>query len=258
VTYGCNSCLAADSPEQQARPKNQIEGPTMAARILLIDDDQSSVQCILPVLARLGFQVDCTMPDLDAIRKMLIDEPDLVVLGVDSSEGWQFCHQLLVFLKGSSLFLLLRTDNEEDRVKGLRLGADDCMVKPVSMSEFVARVQAHLRRRSPETFQQRRSFFIDENMVVDLTRRDVRLNGEPVILSAMEFRLLACLVQHVGEVVSHKQLMTRMWGPDHCNSPSVLKSYIYKLRSKLEPDPRQPRRIVTRRRQGYMLQRIEG
>jgi len=230
----------------------------MTARILLIDDDQSLVQSVQPVLAHLRFRVDHSAPGVDAVRKMLIDEPDLVILGIDPLEGWRFCHQLLPFLEQSSLFLLLQTDDEEDRVTGLSLGAEDCMAKPVAIGEFVARVQAILRRRAPQA-RKRQSFFIDGNLVVDLGHRDVRLNGEPVMLSAMEFRLLSCLVRQVDEVVSHKQLATKMWGPDHRRDPSgSLKSYIYNLRSKLEPDPKQPRRIVTHRGQGYMLQRLEA
>jgi DNA-binding response OmpR family regulator len=237
-------------------PENPIGEAVVAAHILLIDNDQSLVQSLLPVLIHRGFRVDHIAPGVDAIRQMLIDEPDLVILGIDPSEGWWFCHQLLTFLKEPSLFLLLRTDDEADRVKGLTLGADDCMARPVAIGEFAARVQGILRRRSPEGRRLRPSFFIDGNLVVDLSRRDVQLDGEPVILPAKEFLVLSCLIRHVGEVVPHEQLMTQVWGPDANDSHQILKSYIHKLRQKLEPDPRRPQRIVTRRHEGYMLQRI--
>lgn len=228
----------------------------MTARILLIDDDPSLVNSILPVLTHQGFRADHIAPNVEAIRQILIDEPDLVILGIAPFEGWRFCHQLLAFLKESLLFLLLYTDDEEDRVKGLRLGADDCMAQPIAIGEFVARVQALLRRRAPKASQLRRSFFIDGNLVVDLSRRDVWLNGQPVMLSAMEFKVLSCLIRHVGEVVPHEQLMMHVWGSGHSDSHDILNVYAHKLRQKLEPDPRHPRRIVTCLREGYMLQRI--
>jgi DNA-binding response OmpR family regulator len=124
----------------------------VTAHILLIDDDKALVQNLLPVMAHLGYRVDQMAFGLDAIRKMLIDEPDVVILGVDPPQaGWQFCHQLLTFLQGPSLLLLLSTADEQDRVKGLGLGADDCMVKPVSTGELVARVETLLRRRAGHT-----------------------------------------------------------------------------------------------------------
>jgi DNA-binding response OmpR family regulator len=216
--------------------------------ILLIEKDETVVNSVQPVLAREGYRVDHATPGREAIRTMLLGEPDLVILGVDPPNGgWRFCHQLLPFLE-SALLLLLSTCDEQDHVKGLNLGADDCMAKPVSLSELVARVQALLRRK--------KALFVDGSLVVDLADRTVQLGNEPVALTPTEFHVLSCLVQQAGEVVPHERLTAQVWGPDREPSHNLLKPYIYHLRQKLEPDPRRPRRIVTRLREGYMLQRI--
>jgi DNA-binding response OmpR family regulator len=218
------------------------------ARILLIDKDETLLNRVQPAFAREGYHVQHTIPGRDAIRTMLLHDPDLVILGIDPPNGgWQFCHQLLPFL-ASPLLLLLSTDHEQERVKGLNLGADDCMAKPASLGELVARVQALLRRRN--------SLFVDGPLVVDLACEKVRLGSDPVPLTPNEFQVLSCLIQHVGEVVPHERLATHVWGAGRPTSANLLKPYIYRLRQKLEPDPRRPRRIVTRLREGYMLQRI--
>jgi two-component system KDP operon response regulator KdpE len=220
------------------------------AYILLIDDDNTVLNRVQPALNHEGYRVDHAAPGTQAIRKMLIEEPDLVILGIDPPEdGWQFCHQLLTFLE-NPLLLLLSTDHERDRIKGLKLGAGDCMAKPVPLGELLARVGALLRRSE--------STFVDGALVVDLTHREVKLGDEPVALTPTEFLVLSCLVQHVGEVVPHKRLVTQVWGPDRPNSQDLLRPYVHHLRQKLEPDPGRPRRIVTRLREGYMLQRIGG
>lgn len=218
------------------------------ADILLIDDEDIVTDSVRPVLSREGYRVNCATPGMSAIRKMLMDQPDLVILGIDpSEEGWQFCHQLLTFLE-SPLLLLLATDNEKDRIKALRLGADTCMVKPVRLGELVARVQALLRRR--------KNRFVDGALVVDFDREQAWLGEKLLALTPTEFQVLCCLVQHAGEVVPYNQLLARVWGPDRKDSHNLVKSYIHHLRQKLEPDPRHPQRIVTRLREGYVLQRI--
>jgi len=198
----------------------------MTADILLIDNDDMVLNSVQPVC-----------------------KPDLVILGIDPpGQGWRFCHQLLAFLE-SPLLLLLSTCDEKDHIKGLSLGADACMAKPVLLGELVARVQALTR--------QRKDLFVDGDLVVDLNRQEIRLDSESLALTPTEFRVLSCLIQDVGEVVSYQRLLAQVWGPDRRDSRHLLNSCIYHLRQKLEPDPRHPRRIVTRLREGYALHRIE-
>jgi DNA-binding response OmpR family regulator len=233
-----------------------LQLPTRTTTILLIEDDLATIRDVYPVLGREGYRVDHVLPGLSAIRKVLVDEPDLVILGIQkSAREWDFCRQLVTFLD-RPLFLLLSSANELDRAKGLELGADDCMAKPVLTVEFVARVRALLRRGSSESSGRQRSFFVDGDLVVDLTQREVRLNGEPVALSAKQFCILACLVRYVEDVVSLETILLEVWGPNHKASGYNLKPHIHHLRQKLEPDPHRPRRIVTQRGEGYMLRRI--
>ena len=219
----------------------------MAAYVLLIDDDLVLVESLQPVLASEGYRVEYAAPNLKAIRKMLVDEPQLVILGVNPrQEGWQFCQRLVPFLSGA-LLLLLSADDEEGRMKGLHLGADDCLVKPIAAKELVARVQALLRRRE--------SLFVDGELVVDLARQQVWLDNRRVALTPTEFRLFSCLVRHAGQVVSPQRLAVEVWGPERSACRQRVTRHIHHLRRKLELDPRHPRRIVTCLREGYLLQR---
>jgi DNA-binding response OmpR family regulator len=228
----------------------------VTVRILLIDDDETLVSSALPVLTREGYWVHHDAPSLDAIRRMLIDKPDLVILGLDpNADGWKFFHKLLTFLD-RPLLLLLSSNDGTDRVKALHLGADDCMAKPVLLGELVARTQALLRRSASQQSAQQAPSFSDGNLVIDLNRRQVCIGGDPVILTSTEFRLLSCLVQHAGEVLPYERLMNQVWGPDHTHSPVNLRPHIYLLRQKLEADPSRPQRIVTWRGQGYMFTQL--
>jgi two-component system response regulator VicR len=228
----------------------------VTASILLIEDDVTTINDVQPGLIQDGYTVFLSQPGVEAIRRMLIENPDLVILGINSQEkDWQFCHRLLTFLD-RPLLLLLSTRNKLDRVKALEMGADDCMLKPILVIELAARARALLRRSGSLPSRRRQSFFVDEGLVIDLTRREVRLNDHPVGLTPTEFRVLACLAKHVGEVLPHDRILNQVWGPDYGGGRSILKLYIHNLRQKLEPDPSQPRRILTRRGEGYIFQRL--
>jgi DNA-binding response OmpR family regulator len=225
----------------------------VTTQILIIEDDTNTTRQLQSALVQQGHRVDHAVPGLDAIRQMLVHEPDLVILGVDSQhDDWRFCRRLLAFLD-RPLFLLLSTRNELDRIKGLELGADDCMVKPVIVAEVLARVRVLLRRSASLPSRSRRSYFTDGDLTVDLTRREVWVNGQPVALTPTEFRLLSCFVKHAGETVPHDRLMMQVWGPNYAGARNAIKLYVHQLRKKLEVDPRQPQRILTRRGEGYLF-----
>jgi DNA-binding response OmpR family regulator len=187
---------------------------------------------------------------------MLAERPDLVILDLCAEESdWRFCRRLLTFLD-CPLLLLLSTTNTMDRIIGLELGADDCMVKPVLTEEVVARVRALLRRSRSPIARSRRSYFVDGDLVVDLTRAEATLSGRPVPLTPTEFRLLSCMVRNVGEVLSHKQMAQELWGEEHDGARSAIKQYVYQLRQKLECTPSHPIRILTRRGRGYLFSSV--
>ncbi|HSJ54723.1 MAG TPA: response regulator transcription factor [Anaerolineae bacterium] len=228
----------------------------MTAHILMIDNDEAAVQDLRPALFEEGFQLEHAISGLDAIRKVLLDQPDVVILGLaDVEADWQFCRRLLTFLD-APLMLLLNTENELDLVQGLELGADDCMRKPILTLELVARVRALLRRTTSRPSWRGRSYFVDHGLVIDLTRREVWLDDRPVALTPTEFKFLSCLTAHAGEVLSHERLMMHVWGNECPGWRDAIKLYIHHLRQKLEQDPSQPRRIMTRRGRGYVFQRL--
>ena len=228
----------------------------MTAQILVIDNDEAAVERLRPALLEEGFQVKHEGVGLNAIRSLLLDQPDLVILSLAALESdWQFCRRLLTFLD-APLLLLLSTDNELDLVQGLELGADDCMRKPVLTAELVARVRALLRRSASRSSWRERSYFVDQGLVIDLTRREVWLDDRPVALTPTEFKFLSCLTAHVGEVLSHERLMLHVWGNECPGWRDAIKLYIHHLRQKLEQDPTQPQRIMTRRGRGYVFQRL--
>lgn len=225
----------------------------MAASILLIDDDAAIIGQLKTAFMQEGFAANHTAPGVEALRKLLVEEPDLVILGLDCQEDeWGYCRRLLMFLD-KPLLLLLTTDDKLDRTKGLRLGADDCMIKPVITEEVVARTRALLRRNALRSRRLGRTWFIDEHLVIDLAGQEVRLDGQCVLLTPTEFRVLCCLAKNVGEVMSPERLAMQVWGDGSKGSPDTIKVYVHRLRQKLEADPEHPQRIVTRRGAGYLF-----
>lgn len=228
----------------------------MTAQILVIDNDEETVHELRPAFVDEGFQIEHSEVGLNAIRSVLLEQPDVVILGLDDVEAdWQFCRRLLTFLD-APLMLLLDTEDELDLVQGLELGADDCMRKPILTLELIARVRALMRRSTSRPSWRGRSYFVDQGLVIDLTRREVWLDDRPVALTPTEFKFLSCLTAHVGEVLSHERLMLHVWGNECPGWRDAIKLYIHHLRQKLEPDPSQPQRIMTRRGRGYVFQRL--
>jgi len=157
------------------------------------------------------------------------------------------------------VLILTARDDEIDRVVGLEIGADDYMTKPFSMRELLARVKARLRlvrlireemgnAISPVSAGQVLTF---DNLVLDLTRREIRLDGNPVALKPKEFELLVFLAQHQGQVLSRELVLEKVWGWDYIGDSRTVDVHIRWLREKVEPDPAVPRRILTVRGAGY-------
>jgi two-component system KDP operon response regulator KdpE len=167
-------------------------------------------------------------------------------------DGWETLRTIRGFSSVPIIMVTCRT-SELDKVRGLDLGADDYIGKPISMVEFNARVRAILRRRNiPIVVEQ--IVHVDERLTIDRTRQEAYVHGEPVHLSATEYKLLACLLDHAGHICSHSTLLTQVWGWAYADETSYVKVYIHQLRQKLEEDPANPRYIVTERGKGYRFE----
>ena len=231
----------------------------MNAKLLLVNPEGLDLAKASPVLARLGYQVHQAPPGPDALAYIVLEQPDMVILGIsqNNEKDWQFLHELAPVLK-QPLLLLLTSEDRMDLIRGLDLGGDACMVYPFSLLELVARIRALLRRQDASAGAQSQDLFLDGDLFIDLTRREVRLDDEPVHLSPTEYRLLVHLVQHPDQIFSCERLLAEVWGPNPEASCDAVKQLIHHLRKKIEKQPRRPRHIVTVGRQGYCLQLIEG
>jgi two-component system KDP operon response regulator KdpE len=234
--------------------QQQLKEPKVAS-VLLIDDDAATAQTVRASLVAEGYQVHNAAPGPSALRQTVIEVPDLVMVSMGSGDGeWRFLRRLLTVVE-CPVLVLVSSGDQVACAQALEFGADDCMAHPLNEIELVARVRVALRRERVRDPLREHSFFVDGELVVDLTRREVRRCDEPVGLTAIEMRLLACLVQHEGEVLSPKQLITQVWGSAGGSSQEGLRQHMCHLRQKLEPEPGRPRRIVTRRGEGYQLRR---
>ena len=204
----------------------------MSGRILLIEDDPDIALAIRVVLKRGGFEVSSAADGREGLRAFYSQKPDLVMLdvGLPVLDGWAVLERIRD-LSQTPVLLLTAYGLEADKVRGLRGGADDYLTKPFSNEELVARVAA-LLRRSPAT-KPEVSVFEDGAIRVDLARHTVEAKGQPVLLTPSEFRLLAALVRHPGQVLSHGQLLEQAWHDPTRTGPGRVKFTILSLRRKL-------------------------
>jgi two-component system KDP operon response regulator KdpE len=220
-------------------------------RILVVDDEERMVRFIRMNLEHDGYQVMEALNGKQAIDK-LRDTPDLVLLDVmmpdiDGFEVLETVRQV----SSVPVIMLTAKGEEDDRVRGLELGADDYVTKPFSPRELVSRVKAVLRRTEGATGSMHGLIEIDERLRIDFDRREIWLEGKLVKLRPTEYRLLYHLVQNAGWVVSHDQLLQKVWGYEYRDEPHYVRLYINYLRQKLEKDPSDPRYILTERGVGY-------
>jgi DNA-binding response OmpR family regulator len=220
-------------------------------KILVVDDEQEFVK-ILTV----AFQVYRPQHTLiaaytgtEALARAEAEDPDLVVLDVmlPDVDGFEVCRRLRA-RANVPIILLTAKDREEDVLQGFELGADDYITKPFSYRTLMARIDALLRRANTMPGLLRWG-----DLEFDYTQRQVKLRNRNLDLTAKEYRILEELARNAGSVVSHETLLARIWGEEHRDEPQYLKSYVHRLRGKIEADPRHPRYILTHYGGGYSL-----
>jgi len=223
----------------------------MAERILVIDDEELTVQLIAMLLERRGFEVIRAYRAEEGLREAYRTHPDLILLDIMMPEmdGWEVCRRLRELSDVPIIFLTAK-DDVRDVVRGLEMGADDYVVKPYDNDELVARIRAHLRR-VPKPAIAEELVFDGGNFRINFISREVKVRGQPVHLTPKEFNLLGVLARNAGRVITRTELVKEAWGPEYGDAIDSLKLYIHYLRQKVEVDPQHPNYIMTSRGVGY-------
>jgi two-component system KDP operon response regulator KdpE len=220
--------------------------------ILVVDDEERMVRFIRLNLEHDGFRVIEAYNGTQAINKVRSSLPDLMLLDVmmPDIDGFEVL-KIIREVSSTPVIMLTAKGEEDDRVRGLELGADDYITKPFSPRELVSRVKAVLRRTESAGVGVHGLIEIDDRLKIDFDRREVWVAGELVKLRPTEYRLLYHLVQNAGWVISHDQILAKVWGYEYRDEPHYVRLYINYLRKKLEEDPANPIYILTERGVGY-------
>lgn len=219
--------------------------------ILVVDDEKQIRRFLRTGLSVHGYEVIEAESGAEALREASTKSPDLVVLDLQlgDMDGLDVLQRIREWSWLPVLILSVR-NREIEKVKALELGADDYITKPFGIAEFIARVNA-LLRRVPEAAAQ--PVFSVGDLSIDIARRLVLLDGVEIKLSPKEYTLLQYLARHAGKVVTHDQMLREIWGDGHAEDAHYLRIFMRRLRQKVERDPTQPRYIVTEVGVGYRL-----
>lgn len=223
----------------------------MAEKILVIDDEETTVQLISMLLEKRDFEVIKAYRAEEGLRKAYRYQPDLILLDImmPDMDGWEVCKRLREMSDVPIIFLTARGETK-DVVKGLEMGADDYIVKPYDNDELIARIRS-LLRRAPRSNTSEELVFDNGDFRINFLNREVWVRNEIRHLTPKEFNLLGVLVRNAGRVVTRTELVTQAWGEEYGDAIDSLKLYIHYLRQKLEVNPQQPEYIVTSRGVGY-------
>jgi two-component system, OmpR family, KDP operon response regulator KdpE len=225
-------------------------GPAEALRILVVEDDRALRAILVAATEHAGYRVAAVGDGLAAARELRARHFDAVLLdiGLPLADGWH----ILGDLEGRrlpSVIVISARGEERDKVRALDMGADDYLAKPFGSDELLARLRAVLRRARPPAEPSR--IVEAGDVAVDLGARTVFRGGREVRLSPTELALLVELARHAGRVVDHRSLLQRVWGPEYAGERNYLRTFVQRLRGKLEADPGEPALIVTVDRHGY-------
>ena len=221
-------------------------------RILVVDDEKGLAKIIRLNLEQDGFDVVEAYNGAQAMEKLRTTLPDLILLDVMMPDMDGFTVLKMVREIGSIPVIMLTAKGEEDdKIKGLELGADDYVTKPFSPRELTSRIRAVLRRGDFSRGEESGKIVVDDRLTIDFDRHEVWVEGELVKLRPTEYRLLYHLVQNAGWVLTHDQILNKVWGYEYENEPHYVRLYINYLRKKLEADPSDPQYILTERGIGY-------
>jgi two-component system KDP operon response regulator KdpE len=223
---------------------------TGAPSILLVDDDPGILAAIKQALIANSYEVVTAKDGLEALDRFEQQVPHLVLLDLmmPHASGLEVCRRIRQ-VSSTPIIVLSVKGSEADIVSVLDLGADDYLVKPFRLAELLARVRAVLRRNQKTSS----SRVVCGELEIDTEQRKVQMAGRPVVLTPIEYALLAELAADAGRVITIRQLLQRVWGPQYRDETDYVKGVIRRLRVKIEPDPAHPRYIITEPHLGYRL-----
>jgi two-component system KDP operon response regulator KdpE len=232
----------------------------VAKKILVVDDEPAQIRLADQILTHHGYEVLKAGSGQEALRIIFEQKPDLVLLDVvmPGMDGWQTCSRIREVTDIPVIMLTGKRNSEDDIVRGLEYGADEYLCKPLGNRELVARVRAALRRAERPSYleEKKRVLFTDNYLTVDVTERKIMVNGERIKLTPREFRLMALLVENADRILSHQQVLEGVWGWEYIDDVDYVRIYISHLRQKIEPDPSQPKYILTEPGVGYYFHKL--
>lgn len=218
-------------------------------QILVVDDERQIRRFLKISLEAHGYRVHDTDSGNDALVKAAQLRPDLIILdmGLPDLEGLAVLKRLREWTQTPIIILSVR-DSDFDKVAALDAGADDYLTKPFSVEELMARMRVAQRHSLPQVES---SIFTHGSLKVDFAKRQVTINGEVIKLTPTEYALLRLMIQHSGKVLTHRQILREVWGPEYVDETHYLRVYMAQLRQKLETDPTLPRLFLTEPGVGY-------
>jgi len=224
------------------------------SKILVVEDDPAHLLALEDNLKFAGYEVSTARSGRSALESLKEEKFDLVILDImlPYIDGFEVCRRLRRSDDETPVIMLTAKVQEQDRVQGLDLGADDYITKPFSVAELLARIRAVLRRVELQSRLLERFSFGD--MEFDFKKYEAKKAGVELDISAREFHILKVLITHAGEVISRDQLIGEIWGYDDFPTERTIDTHIARLRQKLEADPSQPEHILTVYGAGYKFQ----
>ena len=223
-------------------------------RVLLVDDEPRILNFLSSKLKATGYEVFTASNGFEALEQVEVQEPQLVVLDVlmPRMDGFETLKELRTFSPVPVIILSAKGSNA-DKVKGLSLGADDYLAKPFSPDELIARIEAVKRRLAPSEKRKAYEQLSLGDVTIDFKKRVVFVKGEETRLTRIEWLLLSELAQNAGSLMLYSDLLTRIWGPEYRDDVQILRTWISRLRQKLESEPNNPKLIRTIPKTGYII-----
>jgi two-component system KDP operon response regulator KdpE len=223
--------------------------------ILVVDDEKRILNFLRTKLKASGYEVLTAASGIEALEQVQAQEPDLILLDIlmPKMDGFETLKSLRSF-SATPVIVLSAKGSDIDKIKGLGLGADDYIPKPFNPDELVARIEAVKRRIEPTEKRRTSESFRLDDLTIDFKSRKIVLDRDEKYLTRIEWLLLSELAHNMGRLMPYEELLSRVWGPEYRDDVQLLRTWISRLRSKLEKDPNNPKLICTIPKAGYIME----